>query len=314
MGQDKVLDGKDAALLVNTCITRNLPPVLSLEQGLDVIKAAVEELKANPPSCSSGMYRFQLAVPPSAKALNWLCSQPESSKLFPLFFVSNEKENSTYESLSLGRTRGVFGIGSAVSFKGCSPHASGKCSSLLRYLPAESTSSKAYGFLNIELDTKMSTIEHRTGSYYFFIPQIELDEFEDISFLSATLAWDDSSMCTFSEAVQTFESSFDQARHTCASGSQLICSSLLKFKNAEKHRQMVRINSLLMDGRKLDVSTLELVSSLSWKMPRHAAVSSPPGFHQHYQLQITCTQDMRPIKSTISLKTLLTSMLCGHLL
>lgn len=61
MGQDKVaLDDKDAALLVNTCITRNLPPVLSLEQGLDVIKAAVEELKANPPSCSSGMYRFQV--------------------------------------------------------------------------------------------------------------------------------------------------------------------------------------------------------------------------------------------------------------
>lgn len=40
--------------------------------------------------------------------------------------------------------------------------------------------------------------------------QIELDEFEDISFLSATLAWDDYLMCTFSEAVHTFESSFDQ--------------------------------------------------------------------------------------------------------
>ncbi|KAH6797875.1 2-oxoglutarate decarboxylase/hydro-lyase/magnesium ion-binding protein [Perilla frutescens var. hirtella] len=263
MGQDKVLDDKDAALLVNTCISRNLPPVLSVEQGLDVIKAAVEELKANPPSCSSGMYRFQLAVPPSAKALNWFCSQPESSKMFPLLFVSSEKENSTYESLSLGRTRGVFGIGSAVSFKGCSPHASGKNSSLLGYLPAESTSSKAYGFLDTELDTKMSTIEHQTGSYYFFIPQIELDEFEDISFLSATLAWDDSSMCSFSEAVQTFESSFDQARQTCATGSQLICSSLLKFKNAEKHRQMVRVNSLLLDGKKLDASTLELEDASS---------------------------------------------------
>ncbi|XP_047960192.1 protein PHYLLO, chloroplastic isoform X1 [Salvia hispanica] len=262
MGKDRVLDDKEAALLVNSCITRNLAPVLSLDQGLDAIKAAVEELKANPPTCSSGMYRFQLAVPPSAKALNWFCSQPESSKVFPLFFLSSDKENPTYESLSLGRTRGVFGIGSAVSFKG-SPHASGKHSYLSRYLPAELTSSKAYGFLDIELDTKMSTVERQTGSYYVFIPQIELDEFEDISFLSATLAWDDSSMCTFSEAVQTFESSFQQARYTSASGSQLICSSLLKFKNAEKHTQMVRVNSLLMDGKKLEASTLELEDASS---------------------------------------------------
>lgn len=60
MGEGKILDDKEAALLVNTCITRNLQPAFSLEQGLDMIKAAVEELKANPPLCSSGMYRFQV--------------------------------------------------------------------------------------------------------------------------------------------------------------------------------------------------------------------------------------------------------------
>ncbi|KAG6426170.1 hypothetical protein SASPL_110388 [Salvia splendens] len=52
MGKDRVLYDKEAALLVNSCITGNLAPVLSLEQGLDAIKAAVEELKANPPTCS----------------------------------------------------------------------------------------------------------------------------------------------------------------------------------------------------------------------------------------------------------------------
>ncbi|KAL0380681.1 UNVERIFIED_CONTAM: protein PHYLLO, chloroplastic [Sesamum angustifolium] len=205
MGNDKVLEGKNAALLVNTCITRNLPPALSLEQGLDRIKEAVEELKANPPSCSSGMYKFQLAVPPSAKALNWFCSQPEASKIFP----------------------------------------------------AQTTSSKAYGFLDIEFDTKMSNIKHQSGSFYLLIPHIELDEFDDISFLVATLAWDDSSMCTFSEAVQTFEISFDQARHSCVNLSPLIHSSLPKFNNAEDHRQMVRINALLLEGKHFDTSTLE---------------------------------------------------------
>ncbi|KAK4410396.1 protein PHYLLO, chloroplastic [Sesamum angolense] len=257
MGNDKVLEGKNAALLVNTCITRNLPPALSLEQGLDRIKEAVEELRANPPSCSSGMYKFQLAVPPSAKALNWFCSQPEASKVFPLFFLSSEKENPTYKSLSLGRTRGVFGIGSAVSFKGSSPDASRKHNAIQRYLPAQTTSSKAYGFLDIEFDTKMSNIKHQSGSFYLLIPHIELDEFDDISFLVATLAWDGSSMCTFSEAVQTFEISFDQARHSCVNFSPLIHSSLPKFNNAEDHRQMVRINALLLEGKHFDTSTLE---------------------------------------------------------
>ena len=58
--EDAVLDPKDAALLVSTCITRNLAPALTLEQGLDCIQEAVEKLKANPPSCPIGMVRFQV--------------------------------------------------------------------------------------------------------------------------------------------------------------------------------------------------------------------------------------------------------------
>ncbi|KAK4479848.1 hypothetical protein RD792_015391 [Penstemon davidsonii] len=258
MGEDKVLDSKDATLLVNTCITLTLPPALTLEQGLDKIKEAVAELKVKPPSCSSGMYRFQLAVPPSAKALNWFCSQPESSEVFPLFFLSNEKDNPTYKSLSLGRTRGVFGIGSALNFKGRSTHALENYDALQRYLPTESTSLKAYGFLNTEFDTKKTTIKDEIGSFDLFIPQIELDEFEDISFLIATLAWDDSSMCTFTEAVRLFELSFDQARHSCVNGSKGIHSSLSNFKNIEEQRQMVRVNALSLDGRHLEASSMEL--------------------------------------------------------
>ncbi|GER31893.1 2-succinyl-5-enolpyruvyl-6-hydroxy-3-cyclohexene-1-carboxylate synthase [Striga asiatica] len=260
--KNEVLDAKDAALLVNTCITRSLPPVLSLEQGLERIKESVAELRANPPCCSSGMYRFQLAVPPSAKALNWFCSQPDQSNIFPLFFLSNE-ENPTYNSLSLGRTRGIFGIGSAVVFKDCSPHGAGKDSNIRRYLLAEPTTAKAYGFLDIEFDTYMSAIKHQSGSYYLFIPQIELDEFEDIPFLTATLAWDDSSICTFSEAVRRFELALDQAMHTCANRSQLIRSSLSKYRNAEKHKAMVRANALLLDGKHTAASALGLGDSLS---------------------------------------------------
>ena len=55
-------------------------------------------------------------MPPSAKAMNWFFSQPLSSAVFPLFFLSKETEDLIFKSLSLGGTCGVFGIGAAVRF------------------------------------------------------------------------------------------------------------------------------------------------------------------------------------------------------
>ncbi|KAL2484725.1 Protein PHYLLO [Abeliophyllum distichum] len=255
MREDKFVDVKDAALLVSTCITRNLPPALTLDQGLDKIKEAVEELKAKPPSCSSGMYRIQVAVPPSEKAFRWFCCQPESSTAFPLFFLSKEMENPTYKPLALGITRGVFGIGSAVNFKGCFSHGSGEYTAFQGYLPVKSTSSMAYGFIDIKFDTMLSSMKHETGSFYLFIPQIELDEYEDISILLATLAWNDSSICTFSEAVKKFELSFDQVGRC---GGERMRSALIKFDTMEERVNMVCMNALLLDGRDLEASTMEL--------------------------------------------------------
>ncbi|TYG79762.1 hypothetical protein ES288_D02G162700v1 [Gossypium darwinii] len=82
---------EDDDLVVETCITRTLPPALTLEHGLQSIKQAVEELKFNPPCASSGVLRFQVAVPPSAKALNWFCSQPESSAATSHFWPTTER-------------------------------------------------------------------------------------------------------------------------------------------------------------------------------------------------------------------------------
>ncbi|KAI7996125.1 hypothetical protein LOK49_LG10G00530 [Camellia lanceoleosa] len=130
--ETELLEDEDVELLVETCITRTLPPVLMLEHGLQMIKDAVDELKSNPPRFNSGMYRFQVAVPPSAKALNWFCYQPESSGVFPQFFLSKERNNPTFRSLSLSGVHGVFGIGTAVLFKGSSSCASSEWSSIKR--------------------------------------------------------------------------------------------------------------------------------------------------------------------------------------
>lgn len=58
----------------------------------------------------------QVAVPPSPKALSWFCCQPESSDVFPLIFLSKNMDNPTCKSLHVNGSRGVFGIGAAVSF------------------------------------------------------------------------------------------------------------------------------------------------------------------------------------------------------
>ncbi|KAB1206558.1 Protein PHYLLO, chloroplastic [Morella rubra] len=68
----------------------------------------------------------------------------------------------------------------------------------------------AYGFVDINFHKVSSCMMHEAGSSYFFIPQIELDEHEGFSILAATLAWSDSSFCSFEDAVCSFELSLKQ--------------------------------------------------------------------------------------------------------
>lgn len=70
---------------------------------------------------------LQVAVPPSPKALNWFCCQPESS-VYPLFFLSKDTDNPTYKSLYLRESRGVFGIGAAIYFTNSSSSSSSSTS------------------------------------------------------------------------------------------------------------------------------------------------------------------------------------------
>ncbi|XP_017971653.1 PREDICTED: protein PHYLLO, chloroplastic isoform X2 [Theobroma cacao] len=162
---------EDGDLVVETCITHTLPPALTLEHGLQSIKEAVDALKLNPPCSSSGVLRFQIAVPPSAKALNWFCSQPESSAVFPLFFLSKELNRSTCKSLYLNTARGVFGIGAAVSFTNSSS-VPGELSSIKRCLSNDSIPMSTYGFLDINFNTELSSVKLEAGSFYLFIPLV----------------------------------------------------------------------------------------------------------------------------------------------
>ncbi|KAM6548265.1 hypothetical protein CsatB_019941 [Cannabis sativa] len=252
-----ILEMEDGEFEIETCITRTLPPALTLDQGLDRIKEAVEKLKLNPPpsSTSSGVFRFQVAVPPSAKALNWFCCQPESSSVFPLFFISKDTNEPSFKSLVLNETRGVFGIGAAVYFTRNSSGTSGEKNRPKRYISNESSPIMAYGFVDFDFNKKLSVTENQAGSYYFIIPQIELDECEGVSILSATLAWCNYSLSTFEEALNSFDSSLIQAySHSLPTVekhyTRNLLSSLRKL-NVDEDRiiPMVYLNTLLPCGK-----------------------------------------------------------------
>ncbi|XP_059655618.1 protein PHYLLO, chloroplastic isoform X4 [Cornus florida] len=122
----------------------------------------------------------------------------------------------------------------------------------------------AYGFMDIIFDTKSSSMKHETGSYFLFIPQIELDEFEDISILAATLAWIDSSLCTFESAVESYHISLSQVKrnfwnNTEKCHNKCIRSALKKFNVVEDEKsQMVCINAFSLGGRDLEADSFKL--------------------------------------------------------
>ncbi|OAY31236.2 hypothetical protein MANES_14G092500v8 [Manihot esculenta] len=254
---------EDCELVIETCITRTLSPVVTLERGLQSIREAVEELKLNHPPSSSGILRFQVAVPPGPKALNWFCCQLESSRVFPQFFVSKEAENPSCKSLYLNRTRGVFGIGAAIYFIQSS-HTVGEHKSIRRYVSSDSVNMATYGFVDAKFDTFSSSIKHEAGSFYLVIPEIELDEHEDFSILSATLAWDAALFCTFKQAIQSFESSiYEVGYHFCPTGEKCgfnnIRSALNRVNPVEdKTFRMVSSNAVLLDRRDYQNNLLEL--------------------------------------------------------
>ncbi|KAG6654050.1 hypothetical protein CIPAW_05G119100 [Carya illinoinensis] len=248
---------EDGELEFETCVARTLPPALTLEQGLQTINEAVEELKMNPPSSSSGILRFQVAVPPGPKALNWFCCQPEESSVYPLFFLSKNTDDPTDKSLYLKKSSGVFGIGAAIYFKDSS--SSSSRSSTKRYLSIDSTFIMAYGFMDVNFNMESSSMMHEAGSSYFFVPQIELDEHDGVSILAATIAWNDSSLCSFEEALHSYEFSLKQASSYSWPHSKSIRSALGKLNAVEdKTLSMVYMNLLSQGRREVMADIIEL--------------------------------------------------------
>ncbi|XP_016572692.2 protein PHYLLO, chloroplastic isoform X3 [Capsicum annuum] len=312
MQENGILEPEDAALLISTCITRTLSPALTLKQGLEKIKEAVEELKAKPPCCSSGMFRFQVGVPPSAKSLNWFCCQPESSGVFPQFFLSKERENPSCKSFVSSHARGIFGIGASINLKGFS--STKEYGEFGRCCAVESTPVVAYGFLNLSFDTISSSMMQEAGLFYFFVPQIELAEFEGASILSAMVAWNDSCICTFEEALQAYESSLLQAERNFSSVEDGCCSNhidatIRKIHVKEGQVQMVYGNLHKLFGRYVEPAAVELKDASCYSSQFVARLSPAFAISNNMHGQNDYTQFICRLKDCANINILWASLI-----
>ncbi|XP_062219458.1 protein PHYLLO, chloroplastic isoform X3 [Phragmites australis] len=211
---DEVSEIGDRDLPVDVSFTRRIPPALTVGDGLDALRRAVDEVKASPPGAGSGVIRFEVLVPPSTKALKWWCSQFSRSSLFPQFYLLRKLNSGPSFQLE------ICGIGSAICLHGSKLVNSG-FDLVSRYLSSDSHLIRAYGSVGMKYDKKLLSIEEKIGSYYFFIPQVELSEFGGCSILSSTMVWDDYFSHTFEDAVSLFESCFDQIQNTYDSSASI---------------------------------------------------------------------------------------------
>ncbi|CAN6447201.1 unnamed protein product [Victoria cruziana] len=209
-GTDAVLDtlsGMECSdFPVGICETRTLSPALTLRDGVMALREAIANLKLDPPCLKNGVLRYQIVVPPSVKALDWIICQPQSCQMLPQIYFSEGPRNVfVQESNALLGVMALSGIGSAVYFEGSEFY--NEYMKVKRFLSADSPSIRAYGcrFEKSQEDLCRSNVK-----YYFFIPQIELVEFRNGSLMAATLAWDEFSASSFEKSVLSLELSLNQ--------------------------------------------------------------------------------------------------------
>ncbi|KAL4185626.1 hypothetical protein AMTRI_Chr10g231600 [Amborella trichopoda] len=202
------LGGSD--LPVELCETRRLPPALTFRDAVDKLKMAIEELKLRPPCSRSGVLRFQVPLSSSVKAFDWLALQTYSLE-GPQFGVHRDDyECYTSEKGLISEMLGVAGIGAAVYFRGTDSFSSQELYSIQRFLSLQSPSVRAFGLVCQSPINETAVMQHEIGSFYFFIPQIEVDELGNVSIMAGTLAWDVLLHYSFEEAVNALELSLSK--------------------------------------------------------------------------------------------------------
>lgn len=253
------------------CRTNTLPPARTLEQAGDQLQLAINDLKSSPPGSESGILRLQVPLLQEIKALEWIQSQPQGSVLLPrCYFSSRCYRGSAGDSLSqdifkkqFGEPeknilKGVAGIGSAVLFKSLHPFSLKDWKTIRRFLSDDSPLVRAYGTIRFNSEMKPSTEWSEFGSFYFVIPQMELDEFDGNSVLAATIAWDNSLLWTFNKGLDMLELTLHQVSAEMRTSGNMLHLTMINKNNvpdehswdATVHKALELINSSSAEGWK----------------------------------------------------------------
>ncbi|KAM6569755.1 hypothetical protein CsatB_017740 [Cannabis sativa] len=202
---------------LGTIGTRTLPPVPSHSVALDNLTSAISDLKHNPPPFSSGIIRLQVPIQQQMDAIDWLHAQDQ---LLPCCFFSGRSQNESY-NLFIENSKNnqnscnsnlvsVAGVGSAVFFRHLHPFSYNDWKSIKRFLSTECPLIRAYGAIRFDARTNISSEWEPFGSFYFMIPQVEFDEFEDKSMLASTVAWDDALSWPWEKAINELQARISQ--------------------------------------------------------------------------------------------------------
>ncbi|PKU84130.1 Isochorismate synthase 1, chloroplastic [Dendrobium catenatum] len=198
--------------------TRTLPAVAVAESAFLQLNLAITALRADPPRTNSGIIRLEVPIMEKARAIDWLHAQHH----LPCCYFSGRGQNRERDLIDIsGNEHGgyhdkdekcfvsVAGVGSAVSFRGSDPFGleDWKC---IKFLSKDCPLVRAYGAIRFDAKRNISTEWKEFGSFYFIIPQVEFDEFEDGSMLATTIAWDDYLLLTWEKAVNGLIATMNQ--------------------------------------------------------------------------------------------------------
>uniref|UniRef100_A0A0A0LS91 isochorismate synthase n=1 Tax=Cucumis sativus TaxID=3659 RepID=A0A0A0LS91_CUCSA len=197
--------------------TRNFPAVQTAALATERLRRGVAELKSEAPAFTSGIIRLQVPIQQRIQAIDWLSSQPH---LLPRTFFSGRSRptHSSAHNISNGshsfnhhhHLLSVAGVGSAVVFRRLHCFSYNDWASIKRFLSKKCPLIRAYGVIRFDSRANISPEWEPFGSFYFMVPQVEFDEFEENSMLAATVAWDHACSWTWENAIESLQSTIEQ--------------------------------------------------------------------------------------------------------
>ncbi|XP_062170665.1 isochorismate synthase 2, chloroplastic-like isoform X2 [Alnus glutinosa] len=204
--------------------TRAFPAVPSPALAMERLNSAISQLKSEPPPFTSGIIRLEVPIQQPVEAIDWLHAQ--HNLLLPRCFFSGRTGCSDLLSFTNGNANGngismgahnlvsVAGVGSAVLFHSIHPFSYSDWKSIKRFLSKKCPLIRAYGAIRFDARSSISSEWEGFGSFYFMVPQVELDELEGSSMLAATVAWDKSLSWTWGMAIDALQATMCQVSST----------------------------------------------------------------------------------------------------